>query len=236
MRGTVRVDEPEYLTDAFTREAVDFIARHRDEPFFLYLSYNAVHTPLQASDAYLDRFAHIPDVQRRTYAAMLSALDDGVGAVLDALREAGVEERTLVFFLSDNGGAELVNASRNGPLRAAKGQLFEGGIRVPFLVRWPDRLPAGATYDLPVISLDVFPTALAAAGVALPSDRVIDGANLLPHLTGELDTAPHDSLFWRFGRGGAVRRGRWKLIRLAAKPRHQHLCCQRCLGHHYQVL
>ncbi|HNT88139.1 MAG TPA: sulfatase-like hydrolase/transferase, partial [Candidatus Hydrogenedentes bacterium] len=204
MRGTEAVDEPAYLTEAFTREAVDFIRRRAGAPFFLYLSYNAVHGPLQAPDAYLERFKAIEDETRRTYAAMLSALDDGVGAVLAALREKGIEEDTLVFFLSDNGGPIAVNGSRNTPFSGAKGTLQEGGIRVPFFLRWPERLPAGRTCDLPVISLDILPTCLAAAGGALPSDAPLDGVNLLPYLAGN-EGAPHDYLFWRYHDGAAVR-------------------------------
>ena len=165
-----------------------------------------------APDAYLERFKAIEDETRRTYAAMLSALDDGVGAVLAALREKGIEEDTLVFFLSDNGGPIAVNGSRNTPFSGAKGTLQEGGIRVPFFLRWPERLPAGRTCDLPVISLDILPTCLAAAGGALPSDAPLDGVNLLPYLAGN-EGAPHDYLFWRYHDGAAVRHAQWKLVK-----------------------
>lgn len=212
MRGTEPVEEPAYLTEAFTREAVAFIRRHAEAPFFLYLSYNAVHAPMQAPESYLERFKSIEDGTRRTHAAMLSVMDDGVGAVLAALREKGIEENTLVFFLSDNGGPIAVNGSKNTPFSGAKGTLQEGGIRVPFFLRWPARLRAGQTSSLPVISLDILPTCVAAAGGTLPGDAGIDGADLLPYLSGK-DGAPHEHLFWRYQEGGAVRHGSWKLLR-----------------------
>jgi arylsulfatase A-like enzyme len=149
LRGTQKVDEQEYLTDAFTREALAFIDRHAKEPFFLYLPYNAVHTPLQAPDKYLDRFKGIADEKRRKHAAMVSALDDGVGAVPDKLRAEGLEENTLVFFISDNGGPTAATTASNAPLSGFKGQLLEGGIRVPYILQWKGRLPTGKTYDRP---------------------------------------------------------------------------------------
>ena len=164
MRGREAIDEPEYLTDAFGREAVAFIERHKEEPWFLYLAFNAVHGPLQATDKYLTKFANIADEKRRTYAAMSAALDDAVGTVLAKLREQGAEENTLIFFIADNGGPEGVNGSDNGPLRGRKGQTWEGGVRVHWLVQWKGKLPAGKVYEQPVIQLDVLPTALAAAG------------------------------------------------------------------------
>ncbi|GMU22244.1 MAG: sulfatase [Phycisphaerae bacterium] len=218
MRGFTPVDEQEYLSDAFSREAVAYIDRHAKEPFFLYLTYNAVHTPLQAPEKYLKRFPRIEDPKRRTYAAMLSAMDDGVGAVLARLREAGIEENTLIFFLSDNGGPSLSNGSRNTPLRGNKSDMWEGGIRVPFIVQWKGKLPAGRVYDQPVISLDIHPTAVAAAGAALAKDADLDGVNLLPYLTGDKDAPPHETLYWRFGAKAAVRDGNWKLVMLGDEP------------------
>lgn len=215
MRGTEPVEETAYLTEALTREAVDFIGRHVNGPFFLYLSYNAVHAPMEAPDTYLERFKSIEDETRRTYAAMLSAMDDGVGAVLAALREKSIEENTLVFFLSDNGGPISVNGSKNTPFSGAKGTLQEGGIRVPFFLRWPGRLRAGQVCSLPVISLDILPTCIAAAGGAAPGDAVLDGVDLLPYLSGK-EGAPHEYLFWRFHEEAAARHQQWKLIKDAA--------------------
>ncbi len=162
-RGTEIVEEKAYLTDAFAREAVSFIERHKDRPWFLYLAFNAVHTPMDATDDRLERFRSIEDNTRRTYAAMLSALDETVGKVLETLRAAGLEENTLIFFFSDNGGPTMpgttINGSRNDPLRGSKRTTLEGGIHVPFAVQWKGTLPAGSVYNHPVIQLDVLPTA-----------------------------------------------------------------------------
>ena len=213
LRAGQPVEEPAYLTDALSREAVDFIDRHRDKPFFLYLAYNAVHSPLQAADAYMERFSHIDDVHRRIFAAMVANLDDGVGAVLAKLHDAGLEGNTLIFFISDNGGPTRELTSSNLPLRGGKGDLYEGGIRVPFLVQWKGQIPAGKVYDQPVISLDVYATAAAAANASVPKNRPIDGVDLLPYLTGANPDRPHEVLFWRmFGRA-ALRLGDWKLVR-----------------------
>ena len=211
-RGRERVEEKEYLTDAFKRETLDFVSRHKAHPFFLYLAFNAVHTPIQATAEYEGRFPGIADQQRRTYAAMTSALDDAVGAVLARLRAEGLEEHTLIFFLSDNGGPVASNGSTNGPLRGTKTTTWEGGIRVPWLVQWKGQLPGGKTFDHPVMSLDIAPTALAAAGIPLPEKGKLDGVNLLPYLRGEDQGAPHPVLCWRFGKQTAVRKGDWNLV------------------------
>ncbi len=217
-RGAEPVNEPAYLTDALAREAVDFIQRHRDAPFFLYLTFNAVHAPLQATDTYLKRFSAIADERRRTYAAMLSAMDDSVGAVARSLREHGLDEQTLVFFISDNGGPSHVQPSRNTPLSGNKGTVMEGGIRVPFVMSWKGHIAAGSAFDEPVISLDIFATVAAAARVQRTQDCVRDGVDLLPYVTGKARGAPHEFLFWRFGQQYAVRHGRWKLSQLADGP------------------
>jgi len=215
LRGTEPFDEKEYLTDAFTREAISFIQRRRDEPFFLYLTYNAVHAPMHAPQRHRDSFADITDKNRRIYAGMLAALDEGVGKVLEHLRQLGLEENTLLFFINDNGGATN-NASDNGPLRDRKGTLFEGGIRVPFMLRWPGRLNAGQVYDQPVICLDIFATAVAAAGAELPDDLKLDGVNLIPYLTGEKKTQPHPVLFWDYAENRyAVRKANYKLVKMS---------------------
>lgn len=205
-----------YLTDVLTTEAVAFIRRHRESPFFLYLAYNAPHTPLQAPESWLQRVSHIEDPTRQKYAAMVAALDEGVGKVCDILKELGLEEKTLVFFLSDNGGPVSVTHSSNDPLRGAKGSVYEGGIRVPFVVRWKGVLSAETTYDEPVISLDIPVTMVAVAGGAFPEDRKVDGVNILPYLRRQQQGPPHKSLFWRTGGGTswAVRSGQWKLVKV----------------------
>jgi arylsulfatase A-like enzyme len=210
LRGTEPVDEKEYLTDAFAREAAAFVDRNSRKPFFLYLTFNAVHAPMEAIDPYLSRFASIAADRRRTLAGMLSALDDGVGRVLARLREARIENDTLIVFVSDNGGPTQVNTSRNTPLRGYKGQVLEGGIRVPFLMQWPSRLPKGKVFDHPVIALDIHPTAVAAAGGTPASG--LDGVDLVPFLKGATKNAPHASLYWRFSPQRAIRKGDWKLV------------------------
>jgi arylsulfatase A-like enzyme len=201
-----------YTTDAFAERAVDWIERNKERPFFLYLPFNAQHAPLQATEKYLARFPNITDEKRRTFAAMMSAMDDAVGRVLAKIRDAGQEENTLVFFFTDNGGPTQQTTSKNDPLRGVKATTLEGGVRVPFAVQWKGRLPAGKTFDKPVIQLDILPTALAAAGERIDPALKLDGVNLLPHLTGEDAAAPHETLYWRFGNQWAVRHGDWKLV------------------------
>lgn len=216
LRGTTQVSELDYTTDAFGREAVSFIERNKGRPWFLYLSFNAVHTPMQATDDRLARFSNITDPRRHTYAAMMLAMDEAVGRVRQKLAETGLENTTLVMFISDNGGPTMqgvtVNGSRNDPLRGSKRTTLEGGIRVPFAVSWPGHLKPG-TFDSPVIQLDLYSTALAAAGVQIRPEWKLDGVNLLPFLRGEKTGAPHDALYWRFGQQMAIRMGNYKLVR-----------------------
>lgn len=209
-RGTEVIQEPEYLTDALAREAVAFIDRHQAQPFFLYLTFNAVHAPLQATESYRQRFASLTG-KRQTFAAMLSALDDAVGRVRAKLSDARLDEQTLIVFVGDNGGPTPQTTSGNGPLRGHKTQVFEGGIRVPFLISWPGHIMAGSEYAQPVIALDIAPTALAAAGTPVGTDAVLDGVDLLPFLSGKNTAAPHEQLYWRFGPQWAIRAGNWKL-------------------------
>ena len=215
-RDFAPVDEEEYLTDAFGREAAAFIDRHQSQTWFLYLAFNAVHTPMQADDARLNKFTGIEDKKRRTYAAMMSALDEAVGRVMKKLSAAGLQDDTLVFFINDNGGPTMpgttINSSRNDPLRGSKRTTLEGGIRVPFLVSWPGRIKPGV-YNEPVIQLDAHVTALAAAGAEVQPQWQLDGVNLLPFLSGRKTGAPHDALYWRFGRQTAIRMGDYKLVR-----------------------
>jgi len=229
-----RGDEPidldgEYATDAFGREAVEFIDRHKDRPFFLYVPFNAPHVPLEAPPELLAKFSSIQDEGRRTLAAMVYSLDLNIGRILKALEKHGLDENTLVIFISDNGGKPGIpgkiesgggasNFSVNTPLRGKKGQLHEGGIRVPFCMRWPARLPAGKTYNHPVITLDILPTVVAATGNTVSKDWKLDGKNLLPYLTGEQTDPPHEMLYWRFLFQWAIRSNDWKLVKPKNKP------------------
>lgn len=226
IRGVLRNGTPvpkselSHLTDDFSREAVRFIERNREQPFFLYLAYNAPHAPDQATRAHLKRTEHIEYGGRAVYGAMVAAMDAGIGQVIDALDKQGLRENTLVFFYSDNGGRR--EHAVNFPFRGHKGMLFEGGIRVPFCVSWPDVVPAGGTYEKPITALDIFPTALAAAG--LSNRPNLDGVNLLPFLQGRNKSAPHDLLFWRYAVGPdafgyAVRQGDHKLVFSSYKGR-----------------
>ena len=216
LRGTEPVKELDYTTDAFGREAAAFIERHKSHPWFLYLAFNAVHTPMHATDDRLAKFPKIENQQRRTYDAMMLALDDAVGVVRRKLVATGQEKNTFVIFISDNGGPTMkgvtVNGSRNDPLRGSKRTTLEGGIRVPFLLAWPGHVQPGV-YAQPAIQLDLTATALALAGVEVKAESKLDGINLLPFLAGDKTGAPHDALYWRFGEQMALRAGDWKLVR-----------------------
>jgi arylsulfatase A-like enzyme len=212
LRNHTRIEESEYLTDAFSREALKFVQAHNQEPFFLNLAYNAPHAPMQATEKYLSRYPDIEDPKRKTYAAMVSAVDDGVVQLLDQLESLGIEENTLVFFLSDNGGPTKDNGSNNKPLRGFKGDFFEGGIRVPFALQWKGQVNAGQIYSNPVISLDIFATISSLANVSPKNE--LDGVNLIPYLTGEKSGFPHEELYWRNhdAKRFAVRTPSWKMI------------------------
>ncbi len=216
LRNGQPVVEPTYLTDAITREAVDFIKKNATRPFFLYVAYNAVHSPLQAPNRLVDRFREsVPDVHRRIFAAMLVSMDDSVGAIVQQLQSSDVVDNTLVFFISDNGGPTRELTSSNLPLRGGKGQLYEGGIRVPFIMQWPDELPAGVKEKRPVIALDVLATSLAAAGGEAPQG--LDGVDLLPFLKGQNRQRPHRQLFWRMNHKAALRELDWKIVRTSGR-------------------
>ncbi len=213
LRGDQPVPLTGYLTDVLADEAVAFVSRHAKEPFFLYLAFNAVHTPNEAPPEFLAKFAAIPDDTRRAHAAMTVSMDNAIGKVMTGLRDGGLDDKTLVFFFSDNGGPIgkfASNGAINTPLRGSKGDTWEGGVRVPFFVRWKGRLAAGKTYAHPVVQLDIAATALAAAGVPMPK---LDGVDLLPYLGGKKAGPPHDALYWRFGDQMAIRKGNWKLVR-----------------------
>ncbi len=201
-----------YLTDWYTEQAVRVIERNRERPFFLYLAHWAPHTPLQALRADYDALAHIELHRERVYAAMIRSLDRSVGGVLRALEENGLAENTLVLFTSDNGGAGYIGIPEvNAPYRGWKMSFFEGGIHVPYFARWPARIAPGTEVDAPVHHFDLYATAAAAAGAPLPTDRTIDGVDLLPWARGEADGLPHRALFWRSGASRSALVDGWKL-------------------------
>jgi len=205
-------DKGFYTTDAYADRAAEWIESHAAGPWFLYLPFNAQHAPLEAPEKYLARFPGIADEKRRTFAAMLSAMDDAVGRVLAAVRKAGQEENTLIFFIADNGGPTAQTTSGNGPLRGFKMTTYEGGPRVPFLVQWKGRIPAGRAYEPPVMNLDVVPTVMAAAGSPVAAADRVDGVDLLSYLDGTKSGRPHETMCWRFVDQWAVRSGDWKLV------------------------
>ena len=208
-----RVEDPEfYTTRAYATRAVEILEANKSRPFFLYMAWNAVHAPSQAPQATLDKFKNAPTELRRDQAAITSEMDDGIGKVLAKLRQLKLEENTLIFFLSDNGGPQPGVRTDNTPLKGYKASTWEGGIRVPFLMQWKGKLPKGKAYDYPVIQLDIQPTALAAAGGTVDRTWKLDGVDLLPYLTGKATGRPHERLFWRFGPQWAIRKGDWKLM------------------------
>jgi arylsulfatase A-like enzyme len=210
--GGPRFAPDAYLTDYLAREAASAVSANKNRPFLLYLAFNAPHTPLQALRSDYDALPQIENHTLRTYAAMIRALDRGVGTVLEALRANGLEENTLVIFTSDNGGAEYIGLPDiNKPYRGWKMTFFEGGVRTPFFVKWPARLPAGERFDAPAAHVDIFATAAGAAGAPLPSDRVIDGVDLVKLARGEAQGRSHGAIFWRSGHYRAILADDWKL-------------------------
>lgn len=205
------VDEQEYLTDRISEETIEFIDKNKNQPFFAYVPFNAVHDPFQAKQKDFDRVKGISDTTERIYLAMLLSLDDAVGRITAKLKELGLDKNTLIFFGSDNGGASYTGQMNNAPLKAGKLSDFEGGIRVPLLASFPGRLPQGKVYDFPVSNLDIFATAVAAANIELPKNKKFDGVDLVPYVNNKISGQPHETLFWRNGYSKAVRQGDWKL-------------------------
>jgi len=205
-----------YITDDIGNECVDFIRRHKNEPFFLFASFNAPHSPMQATEEDLRLFNHIEDELRRTYCAMVYRLDQNVGKILKSIQEEGLERNTVVVFISDNGGpADVIsNGSVNAPLRGQKTTVLEGGIRVPFIFKWPLRLNAGEKIDDLILSLDICPTFIRAAGGAISEEDNYRGVDIIPFLTGQSNKIPHVSMEWKYTVGAAIRDGDWKLISL----------------------
>ncbi|MFP6664499.1 MAG: sulfatase-like hydrolase/transferase [Deltaproteobacteria bacterium] len=201
-----------YLTDYYTDEALKVIEANKERPFFLYLAHWAPHTPLQASKEDYDALPQIELHRERVYGAMIRSLDRGVGRVLDALRDNGLEDNTIVIFTSDNGGAHYIGLPEvNAPFRGWKISFFEGGIHVPYFMKWPAQIPAGESFAAPVHHFDIFATAAAAAGIAVPVDRTIDGVDLVAHVRGKTGGIPHERLFWRSGASSSALVNGWKL-------------------------
>ncbi|MBI4976915.1 MAG: sulfatase-like hydrolase/transferase [Spirochaetes bacterium] len=217
-RGLEPQPAPANYMEAFSVEALSFIEKHKKDPFLLYLPFSAVHAPYLGQPPWINKLDADVPASRRKYGADIIQMDDVIGRVMKKLQDSGLEEKTLVFFISDNGGPGGV--ASNAPLFGTKWTLWEGGIHVPFIAQWKGRIPAGKTIDAPVIQLDVIPTALAAAGVSVKPDG-LDGENILPLLTGKNPQAPHDALYWRFGIQYAVRQGNMKLVKphIDMKPR-----------------
>lgn len=216
------VEEKDYLTFAIRDKAKSYIADHRDSSFFLYLSFNAPHVPFQAPQAYYDQFSHVKDENKRVYLAMIKALDDSVGEVMDELKKQGLLENTIVYFISDNGGAAYTGATDNGPFKGGKITHFEGGVNVPFMMQWKGHLPEGEVYNHPVSSLDIFATTMAACGIDLPKSHLIDGTDLLPFVSGENSSEPHEKIYWRTDHIHAIRYKKWKMI-LSTRDNWLHL-------------
>ena len=207
-----RFTPSKYMTDYLSDEAVKAIDANRNRPFFMYLAYNAPHTPLQALKSDYDSLSSISNHRLRVYASMIKALDRGVGSVLKAVKDAGIEDNTLVIFTSDNGGANYIGLPDiNKPFRGWKATFFEGGIRVPLFVRWPAMVKPGTTFAGAAGHVDIFATAAAAAGASAPTGKTMDGVNLIPYINGETKGAPHETMFWRSGGYRVLLAGDWKL-------------------------
>ena len=202
--------EDRYFTDILGDKAIKFIQDNKSNPFYLYLSFNAVHGPLQVKDEILDQYSHIHDLSRRKLCAMQHSMDENVGKVMAYLKESGLDENTIVFFFSDNGGAPTQNHSMNNPFRGGKGTFFDGGIHSPFIIRWPDKIEAGSVYDGTISSMDILPTSMRLAGLDVPA--IIDGRDLMPYILGEKEGEPHSCLCWKMNNKYAVRADGWKLV------------------------
>lgn len=213
MRNDKVIKENRYLTFAIMEEGLEFIARHRndEDPFFLYLAFNAAHVPFQAPRVYYE-MATGEDENKRVYHAMIHALDDAIGTLMEKIKLLGLEENTLIYLISDNGGASYTKATTNEPFKGGKLTMFEGGVNVPFIMKWKGKIPEGVVYENPVSSMDIFMTSVEAAECELPDDRVYDGVNLIPFINNEVDSIPHDVFYWKSDHIQAMRKGNWKFL------------------------
>jgi arylsulfatase A-like enzyme len=217
-RGFGNFEEPsKYVTEVLADEAISFIEKNKNTPFFIYLAFNAVHTPMEATQADLEKFPNLSG-KRQELAAMTLALDRACGRVLDKLKELGLDKNTIVVFSNDNGGPTDKNASLNLPLSGTKSNHLEGGIRVPFLISWPHQIKKNQRFNFPVSTLDLLPTFYAAGGGNLAELKDVDGVNLIPYINGKIKERPHQTLFWKKEVRLAFREGDWKLIRFADRP------------------
>lgn len=212
LRNDTLVEEKEYLTFKIKDEAIHYMEKHQHQPFFLYLPFSAPHAPYQVTKEYYNKFSWVTDHNKRVYYAMVAAFDDAVGEIMQKLKDLNLEENTIIYFLSDNGGASYIGATDNYPLKGGKFSTFEGGINVPFMMKWKGKIPAGIVYNKPVISMDVFASSIAASHTELPHDRVYDGRDLVPYVTGEKNEDPHTALYWKAFHIKAMRKGDWKFI------------------------
>jgi arylsulfatase A-like enzyme len=211
-RNYIEIEETGYLTDRITDESIQFIENHKQKPFFTWISYSAPHTPLQAPIEYAEKYKHIKDPVKRVYRAMIHKLDDEIGRLMDYLAANDLEKNTLLFFISDNGGAEYTLTTDNGRYEGGKNTEFEGGIKVPMIIRWTGTLPAGKRFEPMVSSMDIFTTSATAAHAKLMTQREIDGVNLIPYLLDSIQQPPHRYLFWQRGLSKVVRSNEWKLM------------------------
>jgi arylsulfatase A-like enzyme len=212
VRNGEEVDENEYLTTRIAEEARQFIKQHEKDPFLLCVPFSAPHTPFQAPKSYYEKYSHVKDKNKRVYYAMIAALDDAIGEIMEQVKESGIEDNTLIFFCSDNGGASYTGATENGDLKGGKMTHFEGGLNVPFMMKWKGTLTAGGQYHEPVSLMDIFTTALSSCHIPAPACVPIDGVDLLPFLSGEKEQVPHEYLFWKTDFNKSVRNGKWKLM------------------------
>jgi arylsulfatase A-like enzyme len=206
------IREGRYLTDAIKEEAISYIATHNKESFFLYVAFNAVHVPFQAPRDYYDMYENVADKNKRIYYAMVSSLDNAIGEIMDKIKLLGLENNTIIYLVSDNGGAAYTKATDNKPYKGGKLTMFEGGVNVPFLMKWKGKLPSGFVYKNPVSSMDIFMTTIKLAECELPTDRVYDGIDLMPYLTGIKEGIPHDEFYWKADQIHSMRMGDWKYL------------------------
>lgn len=213
VRNDKNIDVKGFYTDVLADEATAFIDKNKNKPFFLYVPFNAPHTPFQALKADLKKYQDlgVTDLNKAIYYSLISGLDKAIGRIHQKVKDAGIEKNTLIIFLSDNGGATYTHATDNAPLRGGKMSLYEGGLNVPFVAKWSGQIKPGIVYDKPISSLDIFATVAGVSSSKLPA-RQYDGVNLIPYLSGQNTAEPHKILYWRSGTNKAIRKGDWKLV------------------------